>query len=248
MMSEKRNGRFTSSEIFKLMCEGKAKGSFGAPALTYIDEKNIEIKLGRSIDTEITAKETSWGKLCESYVFGKLGLEYKLCSHETIVHPEIDCFAGSPDAEKEDTIVDVKAPATLKSFCKLVDRLYQGFNGEQVIDYIRNEHKDGDKYYFQLVANAILTGKDWAELIVFCPYQSELQAIRELCEMTEGTLQKQVYWINNAADEEMPYLVDGGYYRNINIIRFPVKETEKKLLLDRIRSAEFFLTREPFVV
>lgn len=55
-----RHGNFTSSEIVALTTKGKAKDSFGKPALTYIEEKNMERRLGRSITTESNAKPLVW--------------------------------------------------------------------------------------------------------------------------------------------------------------------------------------------
>lgn len=47
---KERIGRFTSSNIWKLTTLDRSGKSFGAPALTYIEEKRAERSLGRSID------------------------------------------------------------------------------------------------------------------------------------------------------------------------------------------------------
>lgn len=257
MTNEKRIGNFTSSEIFALMSQGKIKGSFGRPALTYIEEKNFERRLGRSIDTESNARPLSWGKLVESRVFDLLGIEYKLVSQETIRHERIDYWSGSPDAEKFDngkTVVDIKCPITLKSFCRLVEPLYSTtngiFTGNELIDQIRAEHKDGEKYYWQLVSNAILTDSKFAELIVYCPYKSELDAIREMIQKGGGDMQSKYGWINWSDDSQLPYLPDGGFYKNLNVIRFEVPPSDKVLLHDRVTEAGRYLIRrnEPALV
>src|SRR5688572_15560205 len=124
MNSELRVGCFTSSEIVALMTIGKTAGSFGKPALTYIEEKNMERKLGRKLKNDFEAKETDWGHIGEVIVFDMLGIEYSTISKQTIVHTEIDCWVGTPDSicyGKQNTVVDIKAPFTLKSFCKLID-------------------------------------------------------------------------------------------------------------------------------
>src|ERR1017187_3164866 len=97
-----RNGRFTSSEIAKLMSNGRKAGEPGAPYFDYIEEKNFERKLGRSLKCEAKAPALTWGKCLEKRVFEQLGIRYKECSTETIVHPTIKYFAGSPDGTKED--------------------------------------------------------------------------------------------------------------------------------------------------
>lgn len=239
-----RVGNFTSSEIVALTTNGKAKDTMGKPAYTYIEECNYERKLGRSIDNESNARPLTWGKLIEGRVFELLGIEYQLVSKDTIVHPQIDYWSGSPDAIKFDegkTVCDIKAPITLKSFCQLVDSLYNGLGGMDAMNWIRENHKDGEKYYFQLVSNAILTGSRFAELIVYCPYKSELEAIRELTTVLDSPDQSKYAWINWSGDQELPWLPDGGYYKNINVIRFEVPVEDMLFLKTRVLSAGLLL-------
>lgn len=236
MNNELRNGNFTSSEIVALTTNGRTKDSFGKPFYTYIDECNMERRLCRSISEEINARSITWGNLNESRVFELLGTEYSLVSKETILHPKFDYWVGSPDAIKyvnniSETVCDIKCPKTLKSFCQLVDAWEsEGING------IREGHKDGEKYYWQLVSNAILTGCQFAELIVYVPYQYELDAIRK---STEGN--EKYYWIWGSSDEELPYLIDGEYYKNINVFRFNIPFLDKQFLEDRVLEAGKFL-------
>jgi hypothetical protein len=238
-----RIGNFTSSEIAALMTNGKAAGSFGKPAFTYIAECNMERRLGRSVSEECTARPLTWGKLNEGRVFDLLGTEYKLCSQETLMHPTIPNWAGSPDAEKFDegkTVIDIKCPITLKSFCLLMDPVLNE-KGEVVyeaktIEAIRENHPQGDKYYWQLVSNAIITGAKYAELIVYVPYLHELQSIRDYATNLDGD-QRGYYWVSSATDDELPYLIEGGQYKNINIIRFEIPEEDKRALTGRVRVA-----------
>lgn len=228
-----RVGNFTSSEIVALTKLAKDGKSFGAPAMTYISECNMERRLGRSITDEVNARPLIWGKLLESLVFDLLGLEYVLVSQETCVHPTIEYWSGSPDGVKDfDTVIDIKCPLTLKSFCQLVDPLYQGLNGLDAMDAIRDNHKDGEKYYWQLVSNSIIKNVPYAELIVYMPYHSELSAIRSAAEGNKGA-----YWIWGASDDELPNLIEGGYYRNLNVIRFEVPQADKDFLTERVLAA-----------
>lgn len=229
-----RVGNFTSSEIAALMSNGKEKGSMGAPAKTYIAQTNMERRLGRSLNTEVSAKPTSWGKLVEDYVFPILGTDYRAMGSITMKHPDIDYWAGSPDAIKpgEDgkTVVDIKCPWTLQSFCTLADC--------KTIDDVLDNHKEGEKYFYQLVSNAIITGAKFAELVIFCPYKSELMQIRSMC---EGDTK--YYWLFGSSDDDLPYLPDGGYYKNLNIIRFEVTNEDKKALTDRVLAAGALLEK-----
>lgn len=229
-----RIGNFTSSEIGNLMKKDRSGKGFGSPALTYIEECNMERRLGRSITDEVNARPLLWGKLLEGRAFNMLGLEYTLTSKDTIVHPTIPYWAGSPDGGKDEpkTVTDIKCPITLKSFCQLVDNYREGG-----MDAVRAEHKDGDKYYWQIVSNAILTDSDFGELIVYMPYKSELAEIRMMVQLLPGDVIGKYYWIASAMDDELPYLLDGGFYKNVNILSFPIPEADKKALTDTVLRA-----------
>lgn len=219
------------------MTNGRAAGTLGKPAYTYIEECNMERGLGRSLDTESNAKPLTWGQIVEKRVFELLGTEYQLVSSETIQHPTFPYWAGSPDANKFDpgkTVADIKSPLTLKSFCQLVAPIYKKLTGMDAMNYIRENHKDGEKYYWQLVSNSILTNAKHAELIVYAPYRRELEEIRDMVRGLDDTKQYRYYWINNAQDDELPWLHEGLKYQNINIIRFEVPQMDKDALTARV--------------
>lgn len=216
-----RNGNFNSSEIVALANSPKT-------AKTFVEECNMERKLGRSLTCESNAKPLSWGKFVEKRGFDLLSTSYILFSDKTDVHPKYNYWVGSKDAIKHDegkTVVDIKCPITLKSFCQFADC--------KNIDEVRENHKDGEKYYWQLVSNACINNCKYAELIIYVPYQSELEIIREMCSNHDGD-QNKIAWINWSADEDLPYLIDGGYYKNINIIRFEVPEKDKFFLESKV--------------
>jgi len=188
----------------------------------------MERRLGCALEAESNAKPLVWGKICEGYVNGLLGLEYILTSQETDVHPNYPYWVGSKDVIKHDvgkTVGDIKAPSSRKSFCQLVDPLYSGLQGMDAMNVIRKTHKDGEKYYQQIVSNACINSCKYGELIVFMPYQSELKAIKELAADEDNG-----YYITNGADCELPYLIEGGYYKNLNIIRFEIPQADRDIL------------------
>jgi hypothetical protein len=276
-----RDGSFTSSEIVALTTFGTRKmtkeelgkrpkegvGSATAtiedetilsdPATTYIHECNMERRMGKPIDAESNARPLAWGKLVEKKVFEVLDVDYKLISKETIVHPKYDFWCGTPDAEKENTCGDIKAPFTLKSFCSLVDPLYEGLTGIEAMNALRfgytnkkglkvKKHADGEKFYWQIVSNAtllevngIVPNCDFGELIIFCPYQSEMESIMELAGQIDDPLeQRKYYFISQAIIEGppfdgLPFILDEGYYKNLNIIRFEIPKRDK-LFLERM--------------
>jgi hypothetical protein len=251
-----RNGNFTSSEIVALTTNGKTKGTLGDPYYTYIQECNMERELSRAIETEVDARATSWGTLVEPLPFRMLPLDYKLCSQETLSHPTISCWKGSPDMQKFDdggTACDIKCPHTLKSFCQLVRPMYQGLTGTELMNAIRfgytdkagvfhKKHQQGEKFYWQIVSNAILLKAKYGELIVFAPYQSQLELIRS---MAEGN--PKYYWIWSSSDEELPFLIEGGFYKNLNILRFEIPLQDKLFLHDRVEMASKLLV-EPKIL
>ena len=227
LKNELRVGNFTSSECYKLMTNGKEKGTMGKPALEYIVEKNMERRLKLPLGSSGELPALSWGHLMERYVFEELGIKYKLTSSDTIQHPSIPYWVGSPDGSRDEAVMDLKNPYTRKSFCELVDA--------ETMEGIRNNHKDGDKFYWQLVSNAILLGVDEAELIVYCPYKSEIKKIREFAEQYNGEFN--LNWMNYKEDDAMPFILDGGHYKNLNIFHFPVTDEAIQALTDRMVQA-----------
>lgn len=252
--NQARIGSFTSSNIYKLLAKNKKGDGFGAPALEYIADKNMERRLKLSLANEVDSKETLWGTLVERKAFNILGLDYNLTSNVTLTHPTIPFWAGSRDGAKFDgagkveTVIDIKCPFTRKSFCQLVDTL--GYNnsdpaiGGFVINSIRENHKSGEQYYWQLVSNACISDCNFAELIVYCPYKSELSDIRKLANEASGEGDK-FKFLNYAYDENLPYLLDGGYYSNVNIIRFQIPEADKILLTNTVIEAGKLLITKP---
>lgn len=242
MLNPSRIGNFTSSGIAALTSKGKEKGSFGKPAYTYIEKKNKERRLGRSLEKDFDAKPTSWGNLIEQRAFDLLSTDYVMCSKVTLSHPTIVYWKGTPDAHKVVdeivTVADEKCPFTLDSFCDLVDPYYE--NGKIVhpalsIEAVRANHKDGDTYYWQIVSNGCLIEANTGlkvtkgELIVYVPYKSELEEIRDMAS-SAGEGGENTKWINFANDESLPYLIDGGHYKNINVISFDIPESDKEFL------------------
>lgn len=243
--TKSRIGNFTSSEIAVLMGEPtaaakKAGEILSVPAKNYIKECNYERKLQRSISEDTNARPTSWGHLVELKAFEVLGLEYKLASQETILHPTIDCWAGSPDGikfeESGNTVFDIKSPYTLKSYCQMYEC--------KTIEELRENYTYGEKYFWQLVSNAILTDCKWAELVAFCPFKSELQSIRDTAAKLPEEQQRHLYWIATSLDDDLPYIPDGNpNYDHIHKIRFEVTQEMKEALTNRVIIASGLLNK-----
>lgn len=228
-----RTGCFSSSSIHKLVSSGRASKTktdlenTGRPFDTYIEEKLMEIRLGRQLENEINAKEVWWGKLVEPLVFGKLGIEYDYESKTRYAHPTITHWNGMPDTMRPDVVGDIKCPFSLKSFCKAVDSFQVG------VEAFKEAKPD---WYWQLVSNAILCNVGRAESIVYVPYQSALPEIREATELFDGD-QNKVARFNWATDDDLPYLVEGGYYKDLNIFEFEVPQADIDFLTARVEMA-----------
>lgn len=281
-----RAGNFNSSTIVALLSNGKREMSpeekaewkkdnpkstkkliedsnvLGESALTYIQECNYERRLERAIESEVYAKPLSWGNLCELHVQSKddlIPLKYEQRPNEPIAHAEFDFWTGTPDMFTSDTVADLKCPFTLKSFCSLVQPLYDGKKGIDAINALRNGYKDskdfehkkhdcGEDYYWQLISNACILESiykrkiKYAELFVYCPYQQELNEIRAKAQEQDGAAGK-YYSIAMSNDEDLPYLIEGGYYKNMNVISFEVPQSDKDALTARVKLAGALLEK-----
>lgn len=274
MLSKIRNGNFSSSEIIALLSTGsrdmtedelrqhkidfpkskktKIEDGFGRAAITYINQCNMERRLGRSLDNELDAKPTNWGKFLEPLLFSLLDGEYTYNSSDTLTHPEFDMWVGTPDGFKiteNKTVVDTKCPFTLESFCKLINPLYNDLEGMDAMNALRNgytdktglfqpPHSDADKYYWQLVSNACIDDCTHAELIVYCPYESELSVIQAAAIQSGNP---SAYFIANGSPQSLPSVPDDGFYRNINIISFEIPQSDKDILTETVRKASKYL-------
>jgi len=238
-----RLGHFTSSKIVALMSNGKAKDTFGKPFYTYLKSRQREIKLGLPMEVETNTRPLTWGKLAEKRAFNLLGFEYSLSSQETIEHPELKYWSDTSDGLKfkdtsDKTVVEIKCPQTRNSFCDLVECTS--------IDEVRENHEDGEKFYWQCVSHGVLHDTNKVELIVYMPYKEELQAIKDMIHNPAYISDKEAkhyYWIDSADEEELPYILNNGKYKNLNIIRFEIPQGDKDALIQRVTIASEMLNK-----
>ena len=216
-LNTNRIGNISSSQVYKIMGAPK-------PRLTYLTELAYERRLGRSLSNEVSSKPTSWGHLLEGIVFNQLGLEYSLVSDETIKHSEIDYWCGSPDGYTKESVIDIKCPFTLKSFVELVD-----------IKTIKDLKSEKPEYYWQLVSNSILLDKQFAELIVYCPYFEDLGLIKHQAQNVNAEDLYKYYWLASATDEEIPFILKDSEFKDLNIFKFEVPTEDKQLLIETIK-------------
>lgn len=232
-----RVGAFTSSKAYKLMTNGKAAGSIGGPALTYIEEKNIERRMGRSLDTDAYSKDMAWGTLLEKRVYDLLPFGYELVSDQTDVHPLYSYWAGSKDLIMPGVKVgDIKCYQP-KNFALLTDVLFT-----KDVAILKAAHPEE---YWQLVSNAMIAGLTRAESITYMPYRSELAIIRELAENYDGFDQWKYRFIAESEDYALAYLPDGGYYKNLNCFEFEIPQEDMTALEKRMTHCATLLVDAP---
>lgn len=227
-----RFGTLSSSNIWKIMTKDRKGIGLGAPGLKYIKQIRQEIKLGRPINKESSARATSWGKYAELYVFHeKLTTDYVLVSKKRLFHPDIPEWSGATDLIKEGHTADVKCPYSLEVFCDKLEALKD-------IEVYKEEFPED---YWQHISNAILLEKNGIvvthfEAIIFCPYQTDLQAMREgTYQILDENLQKQMNWMNYTGDDELPYILPGGMYKDINIISHEIPVADKEALILQVQ-------------
>lgn len=221
----------------------------GAPFYTYVEECIMERFFKHKLENESDVKAFSWGRLCEVVVHDSLPNDYILQSEETYRHPTIYEWCGTPDGTvlndnlEVETVTDIKCPLTRKGFYNLVKRLYdfdgvtvtkkENVNGDELIQLIRNDSKEGEKYYWQLLSNAIILNAKYCELIVFIPYKEDLEAINEY----NNSLAEPFWMVERAKEGELPYLYKDSGIESINIIRFEPPQADKDFLTERVLKA-----------
>lgn len=245
LLSNIRTGCITSSEIVDLTTNGRTAGSFGAPFYNYVEECIAERFFKHKLENETDVKAFSWGKLCEILVHDLLSTDYIMQCEETKQHPIFKDWCGTPDATKWingicDTVTDTKCPLTRKGFYNLIKRLYnfdgvtvtkkKNIDGNEIIQLIRKDSKEGEKYYQQLVSNSCIFGAKYAELIIFMPYYEDLSTIKEY----NSSLDEPFWLVERAKEGELPYIYKESGIENLNIIRFEVPQSDKDFLESRV--------------
>lgn len=227
--NKERIGFFTSSQIYKLVTFAKDGKSFGAPALNYIEERNIERKMNRSITLDAYSNSMAWGNFLEMYVFSQIGIEYTIKSTETTVHPKHKFWSGSTDLlVPGKKISDIKCYEPLK-FSRYVDALVK-----KDPEFLKKEFP---QEYWQLGSNADIHGVPNAEAICFMPYKSQIPELREMAEYYEGADQWKYRFIAERELSGLAWLHDGGYYKNLNIYEFEFPKADKDLLNEIVEKA-----------
>jgi hypothetical protein len=150
---EMRTGRFTGSEIYKLM---GVKG-FGKTGETYIKEKVAEHLTGKPIKSEFYAASTQWGidHELEAKLYFEAATGKKIKNSETL---DNGLICGTPDGLIENQPIGFEIKCPFNSGNHLKNLLLDSANG------LLDLHPE---YYWQIVAYMWITNySKW----LFCSY------------------------------------------------------------------------------
>lgn len=228
-LSKLRNGNFTASNAYRL-CGSLKSGEPTEAFFTYAKEKMFERKLGRSLEVGAHSNSMVWGSFLEKRVFDNLPTSYQMVHKETFSHPEYSFLVGTPDFIVQG-VKDVELKCfEPKNFASYVSALLT-----EDLDYIKKEHP---KEYWQIVQNSLILNVKNGEAIVYMPYESEMEEIRELANdplyyESLGLLPWQVRFIQEKANSELSVLPNDSSFKNLNIFEFEVPESDKEFLLNR---------------
>ena len=168
--------------------------------------------------------------MCEAHIFGSfnlLGLDYTASGDVTRVHKQYPWWSGSDDGTFDKGVFDLKSPYTLKSFYRLSKAIQTG--DINIVRGVKSGYqKVGEEYYWQLVSNACIHEVDQAELIVYMPFEEELDAIRDTASGMDNL--NDYAWVNWSLNEQLPHIKSYGSLPNVNKIRIEIQQSDKDFL------------------
>lgn len=165
-----RLGKFSASQIYRLMTEPKIKadkeaGNLSDGAMTYVLECVAESLTGQRAKDEFTSKFTDWGVQHEPIAKAIYEQVFK-CKVTDTGHIAYDKHSGgSPDGlVGEDGLIEIKCPYTITSH----------------LEHSQKELKDKPEYFWQCLMYLLITGRKWIDFISYHPaYPGKLQIVRK---------------------------------------------------------------------
>lgn len=156
-----RLGRFSCSQLYRLMVEPKLKaekeaGNLSDGAKTYVTESVAERITGQRAKDDFSSKYTEWGNDNEPIAV-KIYEHLNKCTVSNSKYiPYGENFGGSPDGLIGDNgIVEIKCPYTITAHLNHI-----------FISDFRSEVKE---YYWQCIGYLLVTGREWLDFISYHP-------------------------------------------------------------------------------
>lgn len=164
-----RLGRFTASEIYKLMKGGRKKDQlFGQGAMTYIEEKIAEIVTGEAKELE-GLKALEWGAANELDAITLFQqMHFEEVQHFGLSNPEFfewnSVSGGSPDGLTHTAVVEVKCPYVSSNHVGFL--IASKLPIEQQAEWLK---ENWDNYYCQVQFNMLCCNRGKGYLISYDP-------------------------------------------------------------------------------
>lgn len=179
-----RCGKFTASEIHKLMGKGRSGDYFGLVAKSYIATKAAEVLTLEPSNQRGPTMAMEWGNAHEFEAVTKFRELYGEVEYFGGENPTFFPFGeyagGSPDALGKEYVVEIKCP--FNSSEHLQHSLLK--TDEDLKDY-------APEYYWQCVANMLFTNREQAVFISYDPrfdIQYQLKVLKFNCNLDDRSL------------------------------------------------------------
>ena len=158
---KERWGKFTASEMYRLMTNGKAKDSLSVGAMTYVREKAAE-QLSEFSSNAFSNAAMDWGVEHELEAVGQFealtGIRVNHTGeHQQFILSECGHWGGTPDGITFDSGIEIKCPESKTHLLYL-----------SVTDAAKLKAEE-PKYYWQIQAYLALTGKNHWHFVSYDP-------------------------------------------------------------------------------
>lgn len=233
-LSKIRVGAFSSSNNYKL-CASLKSGEPSEAFYTYVKDKLFERKLNRSVEMSPHSNSMVWGSFLEPRVFDNLGKEYQMLHKDTQVHKNHKFLVGTPDFIVPNVKISELKCFEPKNFASYVTACMT-----KDTEKIKKEHP---KEYWQIVSNAEILNVNIGEAIIYMPYESEMEEIRELANdplyyEPLGLEGWQVRFIQEKSIAKLATLPNDSSFANLNVFEFEIPKGDKDFLVSRYLKAE----------
>lgn len=237
LLNTNRPGNVSSSNIHKLIKPGTGKNPFSTTGMTYLQELNIERKMGVSLKQEVYSRPMAWGHVMEAWIFQDdkyFDTSYESVGNITLNHPTIKHWVGSPDYKS----MAKSIVAECKGYERKKFSLYADAIATKDSEVLKNDCPDE---YWQGVSNAIILGVKHFQPVLFMPYLTQLVALKDFVENFDTSDPFKYKWIADIIYSEnyaqLPYLPDGGFYKNFNSCIIEIPQEDKDYLTSRVELA-----------
>lgn len=164
----KRLGKFTSSEIHKLMKGGRSKSQlFGQGALTYIEEKIAEIITGEA--KELEGKALEWGAANELDAITLFSQQHnEVVEFFGVGNPEFFAWnnvsGGSPDGLTPTAVIECKCPFNSANHIGFL--IASKLPNSEQTEWLK---ENWPEYFYQVQFNMLCCKREKAYLVSYDP-------------------------------------------------------------------------------